>query len=205
MAINPESGRPLRTRTPFPAGGRRHLAARKPSKPGDNGSKPITIAPRDTDRVFVEVTAYNSRNSYVEGEVASPGRFPFTGSDRVLDIIHDAGDPLPWADRGKIRLIRSFPKGSPVQALPVDYEEITMGTDQSTNHEIKPGDRIVVPRIPGSRGRFPRLLKHRTRRQFPRRPRDRPQLYFNRKGDDNSNSPFESQRKLERRLDEMEQ
>ena len=121
----------------------------------------MRIDPGDTDRVFVDVTAYNSRNSYVEGEVASPGRFPFTGSDRVLDMIHYAGDPLPWADRGKIRLIRSFPKGSPVQVLPVDYEEITMGTDQSTNHEIKPGDRIVVPRDPNDFAAAP-LVSSRT-------------------------------------------
>jgi polysaccharide biosynthesis/export protein len=115
----------------------------------DETGKVITIDPKDSDRVFVDVTAYNSRCYYVEGEVSSPGRLPVTGSDRVLDVMHYAGGPLPSADRSKIKLIRSFPKGSPVQVLPIDYEEITMGTDSSTNYEIMPFDRIVVPRASG--------------------------------------------------------
>jgi hypothetical protein len=81
-----------------------------------------------------------------------PGRLPFTGSDRVLDVIHFAGGPLPSANLTKIKLIRNFPKGSPVKVLPIDYEEITMGTDSSTNYEILPYDRIVVPRDPGKSG-----------------------------------------------------
>src|SRR5262249_19121342 len=32
--------------------------------------------PKDTDRVFVEVTAYNSQNYYILGEVQVPGRLP---------------------------------------------------------------------------------------------------------------------------------
>ena len=32
--------------------------------------------------------------------------------------------------------------------MPIDYEEITMGTDSSTNYQILPGDRLVVPGAP---------------------------------------------------------
>jgi polysaccharide biosynthesis/export protein len=32
--------------------------------------------------------------------------------------------------------------------LPIDYEEITMGTDSSTNYQLLPGDRLVVARNP---------------------------------------------------------
>jgi hypothetical protein len=78
--------------------------------------------------------------------VGEPGRLPFTGGEKVLDVIHFAGGLLPTADRTKIRLIRSFPPGSPVQVLPIDYEEITMGTDPATNYQIVPNDRLVVPR-----------------------------------------------------------
>ena len=63
-------------------------------------------------------------------------------------MIHLAGGLLPIADRAKIRLVRSFPKGSPARVLPVDYEEITMGTDSSTNYPTLPNDRLVVPRDP---------------------------------------------------------
>jgi protein involved in polysaccharide export with SLBB domain len=103
------------------------------------------IDPKETDRVFVDVTAYNSAFSYVEGKVISPGRIPYTGGDTVLDLIHYVGGLLPTADQTKIRLVRSYPKGSPARVLPVDYAQITMGTDSSTNYPILPYDRLVVP------------------------------------------------------------
>ena len=112
----------------------------------------MIIEPKNSDRVFVDVTAYNSRFYYIEGEVNAPGRLPFTGGEQVLDVIHFAGGVRLTADTSKIRLIRSYPKGSPVQVLPIDYDEITMGTDASTNYQILPGDRIVVPRIWGKPG-----------------------------------------------------
>ena len=41
----------------------------------------LPIEPKDTDRVFVDVTAYNSKVYYVQGDVAQPGRLPITGND----------------------------------------------------------------------------------------------------------------------------
>ncbi len=114
--------------------------------------KIVVKDPRETDRIFVNVTAYNSQACYVEGDVLLPDRFPYTGGDTVLDLIHRAGMLLPSADRGRIRLIRSFPKGSPARVLPVNYEEIVMGTDSSTNFRILPNDRLVVPTAPSVPG-----------------------------------------------------
>ncbi len=97
------------------------------------------------------MTAYNSQNYYILGEVSRPGRLPYTGGDTVLDLVQFAGGLLPTADKSKIRLIRSYPKGSPARVLPIDYDEIAMGTDSSTNYPILPNDRLVIPRIPASR------------------------------------------------------
>lgn len=162
------------------------------------------IDPKATDRVFVDVTAYNSAHVYVVGEVAAPGRFPFTGSDCVHDMLLYAGGLLPSADRGKIRLVRNFPKGSPQQVLPIDYEEITMGTDSSTNYEVRPGDRIVVYRDP----KISRPLSSARGADSPDvgsdSRGDRARVYFDRGPDDDPNSTREDQRRLERRLEEME-
>src|SRR5262249_44683189 len=111
----------------------------------------ILIDPGETDRVFVDVTAYNSQNCYVLGDVLLPGKLPYTGGDTVLDLLMDAGGLLPTADRSHIRLIRSFPRGSHAQVLPVDYQEIAMGTNSATNYAILPGDRLVVPGAPPTR------------------------------------------------------
>ena len=129
--------------------------------------KPKMIDPKDTDRVFVDVTAYNSRNYYVEGDVYYPGRLAYTGNESVLDVIHFVGGIMPTADRSKIRLIRSFPKGSPVKVLAIDFEEITMGTDSSTNYQILPYDRLVVPRLPDDSSR--KSAPPRTSRSSPSR------------------------------------
>ncbi len=171
----------------------------------DKDGNEVTYDPKESDRVFVEVTAYNSRNFYVEGEVASPGRLPFTGSDRVLDVIHYAGGPLASADISKIKLIRSFPKGSPVQVLPIDYEEITMGTDSSTNYEIKPYDRIVVPRsadVPKASGSSRSAPS--TSLSFDTSDASHLGTYFDRKSQDRPSVRGLPSRDVEHRLNEME-
>ncbi len=98
----------------------------------------------------MDVTAYNSKNYYIYGWVNSPGRLPVTGGETVLDALNFAGGLCHGADTSKIRIMRSFPKGSPVQILPVDYDEITTGTDPSTNYQIVPNDRLVVPGAPSA-------------------------------------------------------
>jgi protein involved in polysaccharide export with SLBB domain len=110
--------------------------------------KPRLNDPKDSDRIFVDITAYNSKNYYILGSVCKPGRLPYTGGDTVQDALQYAGGVLPSADWGKIRLIRSYPKGSPAKVLPIDYEELTVGTDASTNYRIFPNDRLVVPLNP---------------------------------------------------------
>ena len=41
--------------------------------------------------VFVDVTAYNSKNYYIQGEVLVPGKLPVTGRETILDAINYAG------------------------------------------------------------------------------------------------------------------
>jgi polysaccharide export outer membrane protein len=118
----------------------------------DNGTpedekddKLVPVAPRDSDRVFVDVSAYNSKVYYVQGAVATPGRLPITGNDSVLDAIQYSGGLLPIAESDKVRLIRRGAPGQPDVVMPVNYEEITAGTDRSTNYDLMPGDRLAVP------------------------------------------------------------
>jgi polysaccharide export outer membrane protein len=162
------------------------------------------IDPKDTTRVFVDVTAYNSRNYYVEGEVCYPERIPFTGRETVLDVLHFVGGPTPAADRSGIRLIRSYPVGSPVQVLPIDYEEITMGTDSSTNYQILPGDRLVIPRDPSYSP--PNATPVRPQQRAPQPPKWPPDLrsFPSSGSDDPADKQLEALRSLERHMIEVE-
>ncbi len=110
---------------------------------------PKEIDPRDSDRVFVDVAAYNSKYYYIQGDVAVPGRLPITGNETVLDAINFAGGLIPTAAPQNIRLVRPAPPGACCeQALPVNLAAIISGGDPTTNYQLFPGDRIVVYRDP---------------------------------------------------------
>jgi polysaccharide export outer membrane protein len=112
-------------------------------------SKPKLVDPKDSNTVFVDVTAYNSKNYYILGDVAVTGRLPITGNETVLDAINFGGGLLPTAAYQNIRLVRPAPPGACCeQVLPVNLAAITSGGDPTTNYQILPGDRIIVYRDP---------------------------------------------------------
>ncbi len=158
--------------------------------------------PKDSMSVFVDVTAYNSRNYYIQGDVQFPGRLPYTGGETVLDVLQFVGGLMPSADRARIRLIRSFPKGSPVQDLPVDYDQITMGTDSSTNYQILPGDRLVVPRDAAYTTGGPASPLPQQRSQSSQSAPEN--KYFPQANSDPTGKQLESLRTVERHLSEVE-
>jgi polysaccharide biosynthesis/export protein len=83
--------------------------------------------PRDSDRVFVDVVAYNSKFYYV--------------------AINYAGGLIPTASSSNIRLVRPAPPGACCeQVLPVNLSAIISAGDPTTNYQIMPNDRIVVYR-----------------------------------------------------------
>jgi RNA polymerase sigma factor (sigma-70 family) len=86
----------------------------------DETSQLVRKQPRESDRVFVDVTGHNSKNYYVIGDVRHSGRFPFAGNETVLDALKAAGVLLPAASLPDIRLVRPAPPGACCeQVLPV--------------------------------------------------------------------------------------
>jgi polysaccharide export outer membrane protein len=107
------------------------------------------VEPAKSDRVFVDVAAYNSKVYYVQGDVGSPGRLTIVGNETVLDAIQYAGGLLPTAAPQNIRLVRPAPPGACCdQVLPVNLSAIVNVGDATTNYQIMPGDRLVVYRDP---------------------------------------------------------
>lgn len=94
-----------------------------------------------------------SKSYYVMGSVTTQGKFPVTGNETVLDAILTAGlrsNSMPE----KSYLVRPQPMGAPHQILKIDWEGIRERGETTTNYQIFPGDRIVVPggRPPGLLG-----------------------------------------------------
>jgi protein involved in polysaccharide export with SLBB domain len=104
---------------------------------------------RNTDRVFVNVTAYNSKNYYIQGAVIVPGKLPVTGHETILDAIDYAGGLQSQADHDNVVLYRKEKNGT-LERLPIDVDQIMLGDDPTTNYQLLPGDRLVVPFKPGA-------------------------------------------------------
>ncbi|WP_372716261.1 polysaccharide biosynthesis/export family protein [Novipirellula sp.] len=81
---------------------------------------------------------------YVLGEVNSPGSYPLTGYETVLDGILAAGGLTSDAAPCKLLLARPTSSHSCRVTLPVCYREITQMGDTATNYQLQPGDRIYV-------------------------------------------------------------
>jgi polysaccharide export outer membrane protein len=115
----------------------------------DRDGNPIKIAPQDSDRIFVDVSAYNSQVYYVQGDVNAPGRLPITGNETVLDAVNYAGGLAPTASIPNVRLIRPAPPGACcAEVLPVNLAAIIQEGDTTTNYQLMPGDRLYVYRDP---------------------------------------------------------
>jgi polysaccharide export outer membrane protein len=115
----------------------------------EDEAKLIQVPPRESQMVFVDVTAYNSKVYYVEGDVNAPGKLPITGNETVLDAINSAGGLSPTAAPQNIRLVRPAPPGACcTQLLPVNYAAIVQAGDTTTNYQLMPGDRLFVYRDP---------------------------------------------------------
>jgi protein involved in polysaccharide export with SLBB domain len=102
------------------------------------------VPPDRANRVFVDVTAYNSKLYYVLGEVASPGSLPITGNETVLQAVQYAGGLLPTADAEKIHVVRPGRDGKPARTYKVNLLAIERRGETATNYQLFPGDRIVV-------------------------------------------------------------
>jgi polysaccharide biosynthesis/export protein len=116
-----------------------------------NSKQAVTIDPKDSTTVFVDVAKSKSKFCYVQGAFLVPGRLPLTGRETILDVVNQAGGLSPEANHKEVVLYRPEPKDGSLQAMHIDIDQITMGDDLSTNYQIKPGDRLAVARLAESK------------------------------------------------------
>lgn len=101
--------------------------------------------PEDPVEVSVRLaSASQSKFYYVIGAVSNQGPIPYKGGETVLQAILQAGlrsNSLPE----KAYVSRPQRMGHPDIVLRVDWEAIRDRGDTTTNYQVFPGDRIVVP------------------------------------------------------------
>jgi polysaccharide export outer membrane protein len=104
------------------------------------------IAPQESNKVFVDVSSYNSKTFFVQGDVAAPGKLPWTGRETVLDALNLSAGFVVTADPKNIRLVRPARGGKPTKIYTVDFEAIRDKGDTKANYQLFPGDRLIVYR-----------------------------------------------------------
>ena len=91
--------------------------------------------------VNMTVTVFTQNSFYfVDGEVRSPNRYPYTGKTTILKAIASAGDFTDYARRGRVQLTRAG------RIILIDCGKALK--DPTLDLEVYPNDKIHVPRRP---------------------------------------------------------
>ena len=97
--------------------------------------------------VSVHVTAYASKKIFVFGEVASPGRYPYNGTNTVLDTLARA-QPTRLANPDKIQIMRPNRDGKLIRRMTISLDDMVKQGDVSLDAVLEEGDIIYVPANP---------------------------------------------------------
>ena len=97
------------------------------------------------ERVNVRLIEAQASLFYVLGAVNSPGSYPYTGRETVLDAVLAAGGLADNAKHCRIILSRPSPVGDCRTVLPVCWDQVVQLGDTTTNYQLMPGDRVFVP------------------------------------------------------------
>ena len=95
-------------------------------------------------KVFVSVDSYESKSVTVLGEVRVPGRFPYTGQMRVVDLLARTigWDPITAAST-QVLIFRDI--DGDVKMYHVNLRAFFERGDFTTNFYLRPGDVVWVP------------------------------------------------------------
>ena len=93
--------------------------------------------------VTVVVVKPNSKRVYVIGEVVRSGPIPMLQDLRITDAVAAAGGFGPFANKGRVRVIRR--SGREEEEFVFDYDAYVKGRAPGTNIVLRPGDTVVVP------------------------------------------------------------
>jgi polysaccharide export outer membrane protein len=95
-------------------------------------------------KVFVSIESFQSKSVTIMGEVRVPGRFPYTGQMRVIDLLGRTigWDPITAATQ-KVLLFRDV--DGEVKIYHVNIDHMFKNGDFTTNFYLRPGDIVWVP------------------------------------------------------------
>lgn len=93
--------------------------------------------------VSVIITDIEGSRVYVLGKVPRPGPVVLTAPTTAMQALSQAGGLERFADGDAIRVVRGA--GKDQQVIPLKYNQLLKGNDQSADIGLKAGDMILVP------------------------------------------------------------
>lgn len=149
---HPELDRPVVVRTngliTFPPVGEIMAQGLTPTSLGRELTQRLRDYTRETNQVTVTMDQFNSRSIFLTGQIALPGRYSFEHIPDILQVMSEAGGPLPSADLGGVSIIRPTRMGP--QVIAVDLGAYMRGEVRQPLPELLPGDTIEFPALYGS-------------------------------------------------------
>lgn len=100
--------------------------------------------------VFVSITPSEGFIVHVLGEVKSPDFIKVPEGTTIQEVITKAGGFTEFSDKQHIRIIRKIDdlKEGKTTEIIVDITKFIKDGDLSSNPKVKPGDTLIVPRVP---------------------------------------------------------
>lgn len=98
--------------------------------------------------VSVSVKELNSYAIFVLGEVSKPGKYRAKSYITLLQAISMAGGLTDYAKKNRMQVVRSRPNGDHKineLRIPVQYDDLIMGSGEPGNIILLSGDIVVVP------------------------------------------------------------
>ncbi|MGD1072581.1 MAG: polysaccharide biosynthesis/export family protein [Bryobacteraceae bacterium] len=102
------------------------------------------VAFQNAPDVNIQVVRNNSKKFYIFGGVGHPGEYPLNGETTVLDAFANCGGFHDFANKKKIRILRTPPGGGPPTTYYFNYNEVSKGKHMEKNIVLQNGDRIFV-------------------------------------------------------------
>lgn len=113
-----------------------------PMELSDEISKKLEPYIKTGSQVSVTVLEFNSRKVSILGQVSKPGKYSFAVIPSIMEILTEAGGPLPTADLTAVKVI---PQEEDKRVMTVNLDAVLKGEDISSLPKLHSGDSIYVP------------------------------------------------------------
>ena len=129
----------------FPPNGELMASGLTPSELSREIMQRLRDYTRETTQVTVSMAQFNSRAIYLTGQVTAPGRYSFERLPDLLQLLSQAGGPLPGADLSNVSIVRPATGGADV--IRVDVSAYMRGENTAPLPVLRPGDTLEIPSL----------------------------------------------------------